>query len=159
MRVLFDLENPSAALLVQHDTPPFLVLRRRDIRRLLGPRKQSDCPVLETGNTDLRVLTMRDLRAFIVNCRVQVYDRKVKPKYFIGQFTLSLIPLIPWVTDVATALEDVKPAKDYEDSIDLKKIGQRTAAFHLCSACGRSSATSCLEELLAYLCGLVFVEV
>ncbi|OEH76777.1 c2 domain-containing protein [Cyclospora cayetanensis] len=54
---------------------------------------------------------------------IQVYDRKAKPKYFIGQYTLHLIPLIPWVTDVPTALEDIQPAKDYEDSIDLKKIG------------------------------------
>lgn len=58
---------------------------------------------------------------------MQVYDRRVKPKYFIGQFTLSLIPLLPWVSDVEAALEDIQPAKDYEDSIDLKKIGQFTA--------------------------------
>ncbi|KAL8453904.1 hypothetical protein Emed_000615 [Eimeria media] len=54
---------------------------------------------------------------------IQVYDRKVKPKYFIGQFTLSLIPLLPWIVDVDTALEDVHPSRDYEDSIDLKKLG------------------------------------
>ena len=83
-------------------------------------------------------------------CFLQVYDRRIKPKYFIGQFTLALIPLLPWVADIETALEDVQPARDYEDSIDLKKIGQllltRFMAFKdtqhqdLHSAC-----TSCLN--------------
>ncbi|CDI81794.1 C2 domain-containing protein, putative [Eimeria acervulina] len=54
---------------------------------------------------------------------IQVYDRKIKPKYFIGQFSLSLIPLMPWIADVETALEDVRPSRDYEDSVNLKKLG------------------------------------
>lgn len=37
---------------------------------------------------------------------------------------MSLIPLIPWVSDVEAALEDVKSLRDYEDSIDLKKLGK-----------------------------------
>lgn len=54
----------------------------------------------------------------------QIYDRRVKPKYFIGQYTLPLIPLLPWISDFETALEDVSPSLDYEDSIDLKKLGE-----------------------------------
>lgn len=58
-----------------------------------------------------------------------MYDRKIKPKYFIGQFSLSLIPLMPWIADVETALEDVRPSRDYEDSVNLKKLGKSESAW------------------------------
>ncbi|CDJ42504.1 C2 domain-containing protein, putative [Eimeria tenella] len=80
---------------------------------------------------------------------IQVYDRKVKPKYFIGQFTLSLIPLMPWIADVEAALDDVRPSRDYEDSIDLKKIGGIMRGSKGKNRRGFSTANVVLEAISA----------
>lgn len=78
-----------------------------------------------------------------------MYDRKIKPKYFIGQFSLSLIPLIPWIADVETALDDVRPSRDYEDSVNLKKLGA--------SQCACNSENFEMQHILAVLSEITII--
>ncbi|EPR62810.1 putative heat shock protein DNAJ pfj4 [Toxoplasma gondii TgCatPRC2] len=61
---------------------------------------------------------------------VQVYDRKQKPKYFIGEYSMSLVPLIPWVLDQQSAIEAVSPVNDFTDTVDLKHLGGLLRGFH-----------------------------
>nr|CEL66850.1 TPA: heat shock protein DNAJ pfj4, putative [Neospora caninum Liverpool] len=61
---------------------------------------------------------------------VQVYDRKQKPKYFIGEYSMSLVPLMPWVLDQQGAIEAVAPLNDFTDTVDLKHIGGLMRGFH-----------------------------
>lgn len=53
----------------------------------------------------------------------QVFDRRIKSKYFVGDLTLDLLSILPWVSDVDAALGLTVAHKDFIESINLKKLG------------------------------------
>eukprot|EP00382_Lankesteria_abbotti_P000584 CAMPEP_0113854392 /NCGR_PEP_ID=MMETSP0372-20130328/7288_1 /TAXON_ID=340204 /ORGANISM="Lankesteria abbotti" /LENGTH=1178 /DNA_ID=CAMNT_0000827543 /DNA_START=553 /DNA_END=4087 /DNA_ORIENTATION=- /assembly_acc=CAM_ASM_000359 len=54
---------------------------------------------------------------------IQVFDKKIKPKYLIGESTIQLLPLLPWVKDVKSATELVVAQDDFSQTINIKAIG------------------------------------
>lgn len=53
----------------------------------------------------------------------QVFDRRVKSKYFIGNFDQDLLPTLPWITDLTVALGATDAREDFVETINLRKLG------------------------------------
>ncbi|PFH33328.1 putative heat shock protein DNAJ pfj4 [Besnoitia besnoiti] len=91
--------------------------------------------VTKAANTDIFKVAEMDIDVpvdpvFDPRLVVQVYDRKQKPKYFIGEFSMSLVPLMPWVLDQQSAMEAVAPLNDFTDTVDLKHLGGLMRGVH-----------------------------